>query len=85
MNLERRVGRFNISRTLIRDHPELVFRIMGKCIIVSCQLHWQDYLEYVALSPEFNEIREGEMAPLYNIQANSDGTEITFSLGEPSL
>jgi hypothetical protein len=81
MNENRRVGRFEISRKLIEDRPDIVRSIMGRCIVIRCEtIYYTDAIEYTALSPDFNEVPEGRTIPRYVIEVSENGgaTHIEF-------
>lgn len=46
----KRLGRFAMSRQLVERDPETARAIMGRCIVVRCEMMYAyDTLEYVAL------------------------------------
>lgn len=62
----RRAGRFRISAELIEDELPLVQRIMGMCVILRAECLWERRaIEYVALSPQFDELAEVTLLPDY--------------------
>lgn len=70
---KRRVGKFSIDREYIYDMPEIVRAIMGRCIIVRCELMFdKNAFEYVAISPDFDLLPKGEIAPTYNVLVTFD-------------
>lgn len=72
MNLKNRVGRFEINAELINSAPELFMAVMGRCIVVRCELIYQNTLAYIALSPEFDEVPQGEIFPVYRIEFHTE-------------
>ena len=75
----RRLGRFVLSRILIEDYPETLRTIMGRCIILRCEmLYHMDTFEYVALSPDFDEVEQGVFPPDYEVYISEDGMCIEF-------
>jgi hypothetical protein len=78
-NENRRVGRFEISRKLIEDRPDIIRTIMGRCIVIRCEtIYYTDAIEYTALSPDFDEVPEGRTIPRYVIEVSGDETHIEF-------
>ena len=64
----RRIGRFTISSRMIERSPEIVRAAMGRCIIVRCEMLFEfDALEYVAISPDFDEVQQGMISPEYEV------------------
>lgn len=72
-------GSFKISLDMIEKQPELVMKIMGKCIVIDSQpLLYEDCIQYIAVSEEFKEIQPGEYIPAYQVIVNSDTKEVMF-------
>ena len=64
----RRFGKFSIHRKFIKDNPEIVREIMGECIILDARSdEVSDTIEYLALSDNFHEVKEGEIPQVYKI------------------
>jgi len=75
----RRIGRFAISRELVERDQEIARKIMGRCIIVRCEMMYHaDSLEYMAMSPDFDEIDQGMIAPEYEVHISEGGERIEF-------
>lgn len=76
---ERRLGRFALSRMMIERDQETARAIMGRCIIVRCEMMYEsNTLEYLALSPDFDELQQGMMAPAYEVHISDGGALIEF-------
>ncbi len=74
-NLRKRKGRFNLYDQMVGDFIPMVMAIMGECFVTRCEHRWDaDVFEYCALSWQFREVHEGEMAPEYVWEKNADGT-----------
>lgn len=74
------VGEFYISDELLHSNLEIVRKIMGEVVIVSC-VHNYGYgrFEYIAFSSHFRAIpRDGSAAPLYAVTSITGAGEITF-------
>lgn len=70
---ENRLGRFLIDTKFFEKEPDLVMRVMGKCIITEAQNHYySNSIEYFAFSPEFERIENAVNPPYYNIEAWRD-------------
>ena len=77
--MNRRIGRFAMSRVLVERDPETARAVMGKCVVVRCEMMYaHDTLEYMALSPEFDEVPEGMISPEYDVIISEGGQRIEF-------
>jgi len=66
MSNERRLGKFTVTRDLIRKSPECVRQVMGECIIWDVQRYEaHGSVTYVAESPRFDLVPEGHLIPEY--------------------
>lgn len=73
----RRLGKFTINSVMIERNPEIVRAVMGRCIIVRCEMLFEiDALEYVAISPFFDVVDRGTLSPEYDVII--DGSDISF-------
>lgn len=64
----RRIGKFNVARTMVEESPEMVMTVMARCVIVDCKLHYiGDRFEYWAISPDFDELSPAEIEPEYSV------------------
>jgi hypothetical protein len=75
----RGIFRINILFSLQQD-PEVLFDIFSRCIIIRAEHRFIDqYIEYLAVSPEFEPVEEGLQAPEYEWQITrsylEDGSE----------
>lgn len=76
---DNRIGRFSISRQMIERDPATVRAVMGRCIIVRCEMLYAfDHLEYMAISPDFYEVEEGSVIPEYAVLISDMGKRIEF-------
>jgi len=64
---DKRIGSFRIGKNFIDDNPELVRQVMGRMIIVRAEYMFGSYINYTALSPEFDKVGEGYKAPEYEV------------------
>ena len=81
--MRKRIGRFSISREFVDKNPEVVLAIMGRVIVVRCEMMYQhDELEYIALSPYFDELPPGMITPKYEVVISKDGACIGFKRSE---
>jgi len=64
---DRRIGRFRITEAIIDANPKAVRKLMGGVIVVRAEFMYGSIFEYIAISPEFDEIAEGLIAPEYDI------------------
>ncbi len=72
-NLRKRHGKFSITHEMLEDSHTVVQAIMGECITTRCEHHWHsDAFEFNALSWQFRETTEGEMAPVYTWTIDED-------------
>lgn len=72
--MNQRKGRFSIKRKHVINHEWFVTRIMGLCSIVRAEcLIMHDVVEYEAISNLFDEVKEGEIIPTYQINVHQNG------------
>ena len=77
--MNRRIGRFSMSRQLMERDPEIARSVMGRVIVVRCEMMYHtDTLEYMALSPDFDEVPQNEIAPAYDVIISDGGRLIEF-------
>lgn len=77
--MDKRIGRFAMSRELVERDPETARAVMGRCIVVRCEMMYtHDSLEYMAISPDFDEVPEGTIAPEYDVIISDGGRRIEF-------
>ncbi len=82
--MDRRIGRFSISRQLVDHDAETVRAVMGRCIIVRCEMMYEsNSLQYVAVSPEFAEVPLGQIIPGYDVIISDNGARIEFKPTQP--
>lgn len=78
-----RIGRFKISREMVECYPETALAVMGRCIVVKCEMSYEldygEYFEYKALSPYFDEVEEGGFIPEYDVVINGESIEFKRS------
>lgn len=66
--LHSRVGQFSIPSKEIQNNSDEIMLIMSKMIIVRCEhLYHSGWLEYIALSPLFEKIEDGQRPPYYSV------------------
>lgn len=77
--MNKRIGRFVMSIKLVERDQETARAIMGRCVVVRCEMMYaNNSLEYMALSPDFDEVQEGEIAPFYEVIISNGGKLIEF-------
>ena len=77
--MNQRIGRFAMSRQLLERDPETSRAVMGRCIVVRCEMMYaHDTLEYMALSPDFDEVPQGAIVPEYKVIISDSGKCIEF-------
>ncbi|WP_266032534.1 hypothetical protein [Brucella intermedia] len=80
---EHRVGQFQIEAEVIRDHPEIVMKVMAEVIVVRAEHHLiNDRVEYDAWSPHFDIVPEGMVAPSYDVVYDADTETVTWAKQE---
>lgn len=66
-DIDRRVGRFRIARSMIDRAPGAMMEVLNGCIVVRCELlHYSDDFEYVALNAAFDPIERGQVMGEYH-------------------
>lgn len=64
----KRIGQFTLDAGFVAHNQEAALAIMGRCIVMRCEwIFSTDTLEYLALSPDFDEIHIDENAPEYDV------------------
>ena len=77
--MNKRIGRFVLSLQLTEQYPATARAIMGRCIVVRCEMMYvHDTLEYIALSPDFDEVPNGNIVPEYDVIISEGGNSIEF-------
>jgi hypothetical protein len=77
--MDRRTGSFRLDLEFIEEYPETARAIMGRCIVIQCRwMYPYDTLEYLAISPYFDEVPLGKTAPRYIVNISNDGQCIRF-------
>ena len=66
-----RKGIFKVTEGFIDDAPEVVRQVMGKVIVVRAECFYGGIVEYLALSPEFDKLKTGEIVPEYKVNISS--------------
>lgn len=75
----KRIGRFAMCRQLVERDPETARAVMGRCIVVRCEMMYEhDTFEYLAISPDFDEVPQGMIAPEYDVIISDGGKRIEF-------
>lgn len=75
--LYRQIGKFKIDDDDIKNHPDIVRRILFHTIIVRAEyMFYSNQIEYVAYSKKFDKVPIGEEPPEYDIQVN--GFKVMF-------
>lgn len=68
-NLWDKRGRFEIPDRIFRGSPEIIGRIMAKCLVYRCEyLVDRMVFEYYGYCHEFDPITNGDRAPTYEWQ-----------------
>jgi len=71
--MRNRIGRFVMSRHLVEEEPEQAMKIMSRCVVVRCELMFaSDCFEYLAMSPDFDEVLPGFLATEYVVRLSKD-------------
>lgn len=83
MSIKHRRGRFSISSEIVYECGDIVRQIMGSCTIIRVDYRpANDELDYLAISPLFNEIPFGQRCPEYVFSRNEDGEIRCEAVGE---
>lgn len=80
---DRRIGRFKISLEIINEHPDVVRKVMGACIILQADNNFAtDEVTYVALCEDFLPMEDGEEIRYYDLEYDADEEAVNWSLPE---
>lgn len=75
--MKNRLGKFYITQYVLEHHPETVADLTENMAIVRAEaLFERRAFEYLALSPLFDELEPGKLAPEYMISCDLSG-EVT--------
>jgi len=78
----RRFGKFEIDRFFIMEHPSIIKRIMGECVILKADwLPHKDAIEYTAISDWFDEVPLGNEPAYYSIILTKEGNNYKWGFG----
>lgn len=72
----KRVGRFTLDMDLVQSGDEALLRLFGQVIVVETRFSdrcWST--DYLAISPLFDELDEGEKTPEYVFEFSPDGVK----------
>ncbi len=72
MPRDMRIGRFRVPDLAITESIDEVKLFLQSCVVLRAERMYYDYIEYVAISPWFREIDEGQRAPYYEIEYEKD-------------
>lgn len=72
-DLTKRLGKFRISAEVVSRDPYSALRVMARCIVTRVEYlcHIRAF-DYVARSPDFDEIEDGKPIPEYLWEFNSE-------------
>ncbi len=77
---DRRLGRFEITETVINDHPDVVQVIMSQVIVVEATNHFATgTVCYTAICADFEELEDGEMIPDYDPEYDTETDTVSWS------
>ena len=63
----KKVGVFKINLALLENSPEAVISILSGLIVLRCELMAvDDCLEYIAIGPQFETLKEGQLLLFYD-------------------
>ena len=58
-DISKRIGKFKVNKTVFFQDYDLMKRVFNDAVVVECIHHWNDVMEYVCISPLFEEVEEG--------------------------
>lgn len=74
-----RIGKFVINHQFIISCEETARAIMGRVIVVRCEMMYAyAAFEYMAISPDFDEVPDGTIIPKYDVIISDGGQSIEF-------
>lgn len=63
---DRKIGRFQLDRTLLEDCPDVFKDVLSRCIVVRCEMMFEfDGFEYTAICEDFQECPKGSAVRNY--------------------
>lgn len=76
---DRRIGMFIIPADVVDSYPEAIRQVMGRCIVTRCEMLWNSTaLEYMAISPDFDEFKPSDKSIWYDLVFDKDGSQVFF-------
>jgi hypothetical protein len=82
MTYSNRYGTFTVDGYFIHKRPEDAIAALAGCIIVKAEpIPFMDAIQYWAIHPDFDECKQGEMAPEYLVQFE----KLQAEDGEPQI
>lgn len=78
-SMSSRIGRFALSQFIVDNDENAARVVMGKCVVVRCEMMYaHKTFEYVAISPQFDEVERGEIIPEYDVLISDGGRCVEF-------
>jgi hypothetical protein len=78
--LPRRLGNFSLEDQSIYEQPQIVMMIMASVIVVRAEhLLLEKCVNYCAMSPQFEELANGEVIPTYEPSYDEDTGEVSWT------
>jgi len=73
MHRDKKYGKFKLDQDTFDSDPNIIKRIMGKCIILRAEsLFCEASIEYYAISDCFDVVKESEAIPIYVWEVSVD-------------
>jgi hypothetical protein len=71
--IERRLGRLKISREMLRENVDTFLeKVSPRIVVVDVEHRFFEHgSEFIAYSPEFEPVHEGENIPVYELEINN--------------
>lgn len=75
----RRLGNFAFDLETINEHPDVVKGIMGSLIVLHADNSFaKAQVNYTAICDEFDEVKNGEVTPDYEVEYDPETEEVTW-------
>lgn len=75
----RQSGKFDITEDVLLENPGVMSTVLATVIVVRCEfMYATKTFEYTAISPDFEEVPEGEEPPYYDVSYDEDTEAVTW-------
>jgi len=82
-DLLRRRGRFELASDLLAEYPGVVMKAFAGVVVTRCEHNYdRQVFDYAAVSPHFELVEDGELAPHYDVTYDEVADTVTWKKAE---